>query len=78
MSAANRCNALPCRCGGDDAVHVSNGAAPRLSRCKLQAKKCGVWAYDKAKPVLTDCVVEECGMQGVKIFDYAIVRLLRY
>ena len=59
-------------------MHVCGSAIPRLSRCKLQAKKCGLWAYDKAKPVLTDCIIEECGMQGVKIFDYATVRLLRY
>lgn len=66
------------RCSGDDAVHVCGSATPRLSRCKLQAKKCGMWVYDKAKPVLTDCTIEECGTQGVKIFDYAAVRLLRY
>ena len=66
-----------CRCSGDDAVHVCGTATPRISRCKLQAKKCGVWAYEKTKPVLSDCVIEECGQQGVKLFDYAIVRMLR-
>ena len=66
-----------CRCSGDDAVHVCGSAAPRISRCKLQAKKCGLWAYDKARPLLSDCQVEECGGQGVKLFDHATVRLLR-
>ena len=66
------------RCSGDDAVHVCGNATPRISRCKLQAKKCGVWVYEKAKPVLTDCAIEECGRQGVKLFDYAVVRMLRY
>lgn len=59
-------------------MHVCGSATPRISRCKLQAKKCGVWAYEKAKPVLTDCVIEECGQQGVKLFDYALVRMLRH
>ncbi len=59
-------------------MHVCGSATPRISRCKLQAKKCGVWAYEKAKPVLTDCAIEECGQQGVKLFDCAVVRMLRY
>ena len=66
------------RCSGDDAVHVYGSAAPRLNRCRLQAKKCGLWAYGKAKPLLTDCQIEDCELAGIKLFDSAVLRLLRY
>lgn len=73
--AKNPC--MRCRCSGNDAVHMCEGASPQLSRCKLQAKHSGLWAFDKAKAVLTECTIEECGWVGVKLFDSASVRLHR-
>ncbi len=67
-----------CRCSGDDGVHVCERAAPRISRCSIQGKKCGVWVYDKARPVFNDCTIEDCGLLGVKLFDTAFVRMLRW
>ncbi|CAK0782952.1 hypothetical protein CVIRNUC_006147 [Coccomyxa viridis] len=65
------------KCSGDDGVHVCERAAPRISRCSIQGKKCGVWVYDKARPVFNDCTIEDCGLLGVKLFDTAFVRMLR-
>ena len=67
-----------CRCSGDDGVHVCERATPRISRCIIQGKKCGVWVYDKARPVFNDCTIEDCGLQGLKLFDTALVRMLRW
>ena len=53
-------------------------AAPRISRCSIQGKKCGVWVYDKARPVFNDCTIKDCGLLGVKLLDTAFVRMLRW
>ena len=66
-----------CRCSGDDAVNVCGKAAPIFEGCTLQARKCGVRAYERAGLSLTDCKINSCGEQAVKAFESAEVSLTR-
>jgi hypothetical protein len=59
------------RCSGDDAVNIAGAAAPVFRGCRLQAKKCGLRAFDAARGVLDHCRIEECGEQGVKLMEDA-------
>ncbi|BDA45677.1 probable UPF0225 protein Spro_2712 at N-terminal half [Coccomyxa sp. Obi] len=65
------------RCSGDDAVNVCGKAAPIFESCTLQARKCGVRAYERAGVSLTDCKIEACGEQAIKAFESAEVSLSR-
>ncbi len=58
-------------------MNVCGRAAPLLRNCRLQAKRCGVRAYGDAAVTLTDCVLEDCGEQGVKSFDRAALAMCR-
>ncbi|CAL8470738.1 g10280 [Coccomyxa elongata] len=65
------------RCSGDDALNVCGKAAPVFESCTLQARKCGVRAYERARVSLTDCKIEACGEQAIKAFEWAEVSLSR-
>ena len=65
------------RCSGDDAVNIAGSAAPLFRGCKLQAKKCGVRAFDSARGAFDGCKVEECGEQGVKLMEGASLTFSR-
>ena len=66
-----------CRCSGDDAVNIAGSAAPVFRGCKLQAKRCGVRAFDSAKGTFDGCKAEECGEQGVKLMEKASLTFSR-
>ena len=63
------------RCSGDDAVNIAGDAAPVFRGCELQAKKCGVRAFDTARGVFDCCRINDCGEQGVKLMEDARLTL---
>ena len=52
-------------------MNVCGEARPLISACQLQAKKCGVRAYGSCRPQLDQCILQDCGEQGLKAMDRA-------
>ena len=65
------------RCSGDDAVNIAGSAQPLFRGCKLQAKRCGVRAFENGGGRLIGCRIEGCSEQGIKAMEQSHITLER-
>ena len=59
------------KCSGDNAVDVGEGAKVCFSNCTITSKKAGIRSYGCSRLQVENCLIENCGEQGLRAQEKA-------